>query len=44
MSGNQKCVGKVFISELGLSDEIFMNDYALQFIILPINHPQIQSK
>lgn len=43
MQGNQKCVGKVFIDDLGLSDYISMNDYALQFIIFPINHPQIQS-
>ena len=39
MSGSQKCVGKVFIDDLGLSEDICMNDYALQFIILPINHP-----
>lgn len=41
---SKKCVGKVFIEDLGLADHIDMDEHALQFIILPINHPQIQSK
>ena len=38
---NAQCIGKIFIQDLGLENLIDMNDHALQFIILPINHPLV---